>query len=67
MGIKRILGIVCLAIAAGLLVMGIITVSRGPGIANPSGLGISHAVGAFLPAFLVLILGLWLFKKPKQS
>jgi len=41
--------------------------SSGPSANHPSGLGVSFAVGAFLPALLVLILGLWLFKKPKQS
>lgn len=64
---KQIAGIVCLVLAAGLLVVGIRTVSQGPSVADPSGLGVSHAVGAFLPSVLVLILGLWLIQKKKQE
>ena len=32
-----------------------------------AGLGVSYAVGAFLPSLVALIIGLWLFKKPKQG
>lgn len=34
-------------------------------IDDPSGLGASRLVGAFLPAVALLALGLWLFQKPK--
>ena len=64
---KRIGGIVCFVLAAAFFVSGISTLSRGPEINDRSGLGVSHAVGAFLPAMIAVIVGLWLFKKPKQS
>ena len=32
---------------------------------DPSGLGVSRLVGSFLPAILVLALGVWLMQKPK--
>lgn len=65
MSVKRIGGVVCLALAALLAVAGVTSLSRGdgPGLTDPSGLGVSRAVGAFLPAVAALILGLWLFKK----
>ena len=61
---KRVGGIVCFVLAAVLLVAGISTVFRGPDIVDASGLGFGQAVGAFLPAFGALIVGLLLFKKP---
>jgi hypothetical protein len=63
---KRIGGIVCLVLTALLVGGGISSLSRGdgPALSNASGLGVSRAVGAFLPALAVLILGLWLLKKP---
>ena len=69
MSAKRIGGIVCLVFAAMLVVSAVRSLSRddGPGLGDPSGLGVSRAVGAFLPSVVVLILGLWLFKKPGPS
>ena len=67
MTIKQIIGIVCFVFAAAFFLGGIVTVSRGPGLADPSGLGISHAVGAFLPSVIALVVGLWLFQKPKKG
>ena len=63
---KRIGGIVCLVLAALLIVSAISSLSRGdgPALGNASGLGVSRAVGALLPSIVMLILGLWLFKKP---
>jgi len=63
---KRIGGIVCLVLAA-LLVVGAIrklSTGDGPGVSDASGLGVSRAVGAFLPSLVALIVGLWLLKKP---
>jgi hypothetical protein len=34
-------------------------------VGDDSGLGVSRLVGAFLPAVLLLALGLWFFQKPK--
>jgi hypothetical protein len=63
---RRIAGWVCCGVAAGLFLAGLRSVLvRGPGLADPSGLGVSHAVGGFLPFMLVLILGVWLLSKKK--
>ena len=67
MSVKRVLGIICFALAAWFFVAGLVTTMRGPGLFHPSGLGISQAVGAFLPCVIVLIVGLWLFKKPGRG
>ena len=63
---KRIVGVVCLVLAALLVVSAISSLSRGdgPALGDASGLGVSRAVGAFLPSLLALIVGLWLLKKP---
>jgi hypothetical protein len=63
---KRIGGVVCLVLAALLLVGAISSLSRGDGpeLGDASGLGVSRAVGAFLPTLVALIVGLWLLKKP---
>jgi hypothetical protein len=63
---KRIGGIVSLILAALLVVSAIGSLARrdGPALTDASGLGVSRAVGAFLPATAALILGLWLLKKP---
>ena len=63
---KRIVGVVCLVFAALLLVGAISSLSSGdgPALGDASGLGVSRAVGAFLPCLLVLIIGLWLLKRP---
>jgi hypothetical protein len=62
---KQIIGIVCFVLAAVLVVVGLLSLATGPGLMDRSGLGVSHAVGSFLPALLILILGLWLFQKPR--
>lgn len=64
---KRIAGLVCILLAAllGLGAVASLSVGNGPAVNDGSGLGVSRAVGAFLPAFGMLILGVWLFQKPK--
>lgn len=63
---KQIGGIVCLVLAALLVVSAISSLSRGNGVAvgDASGLGVSRAVGAFLPSVVASIAGLWLLKTP---
>jgi hypothetical protein len=39
---------------------GVFTVMKDEGLFDPSGLGVSRAVGAFLPSIIAIILGLWL-------
>ncbi len=63
---KRIAGIVCFLLSVALVISGIRTLMSGPEVTDASGVGVSHAVGAFLPALIVLIIGLWLFKKPPE-
>lgn len=53
---KRIVGVVCLVLAA-LLVVGTI-------VSLVVGLGVSRAVAPFLNSLLALFVGLWLLKKP---
>jgi hypothetical protein len=57
---KRIAGVVCLILGALLLVGAIssLTFGEGPGLTDPRGLGVSRAVGAFLPSLVALIVGL---------
>lgn len=63
---KQIGGIVCLILAALLCVSGISSLARadGPSLGDASGLGVSRAVGTFMPSLVVAILGLWLLKRP---
>lgn len=58
-------GIVCLIIGLALAGIAVKNTFLTPGIAvdDPSGLGVSRMVGAFLPAVLVSALGLWLMQK----
>ena len=62
-------GIGCLLIA--LLLFGIAIkntfVTPAIPVGDPSGLGASRMVGAFLPSILLLALGIWLFQKPKTE
>lgn len=62
----RIAGaIACFALAAVFSLAAMRVIARGPDLATPDGYG--QAVGAFLPAFGMLILGLWLWqKKPRK-
>ena len=66
---KRIGGVVCLILSAGLLMGGVSSLGKGagPGVNDESGVGVSRAVGAFLPFMVTLILGLWLIKKPESN
>lgn len=68
MGGKRIGGIVCFVLAVLLAVSAISSLSRGdgPALNDESGLGVSRAVGAFLPSIVALIVGLVLFRKTPQ-
>src|SRR5262245_13642607 len=65
---KKITGILCLGLAMLLVISAIISLisGAGPALGDASGLGVSRAVGAFLPAAVALILGLWLLKKPNS-
>jgi hypothetical protein len=67
MGAKRIIGIICFVLAAALLVSGISIIARGPDIAHPSGLGVSHAVGALLPALVASIIGLVVYRDKRPQ
>ena len=64
MSIRRIAGIVCLALAAVTVITGFDILSKGLGITDPSGLGVSRAVGVFVPTMALLIAGLILVQKP---
>jgi hypothetical protein len=65
---KRIGGIVCLVLAVLLAVSAIRSLSGGggPALNDESGLGVSRAVGAFLPTIAALIIGLILLRKTPQ-
>jgi hypothetical protein len=60
-------GIACIVIA--LLLAGVAIknsfITPTISVGDDSGLGVSRLVGAFLPAVLLLALGLWFFQKPK--
>lgn len=64
---KRNGGIVCFVLAVAFFVSGVNNTSRDPGLADPSGLGVSRAVGSFLPSLVALAVGLWLFQRPRPS
>jgi hypothetical protein len=64
---KQVAGIICMGAAVLPGVTAVISLSQGPSVADPSGLGVSRAVGAFLPAVAALILGAWLLQKPKPK
>ena len=66
MGGKRIAGIVCFVLAVGLLISGVLTIMRGPDVLDDTGVGVSRAVGAFLPSLAALIVGLLLFRKTPE-
>jgi hypothetical protein len=66
MGGKRIAGIVCFFLAAGLLISGVLNIMRGPEVTDASGVGVSDAVGAMLPSIAITIVGLLLFKKTPE-
>jgi hypothetical protein len=62
---RRIGGVACCLLAAALFVVAVSDNRKGdgPAIGNASGLGVSRAVGRFLPSVLVLALGLALLRK----
>lgn len=64
---KQIGGIACLLLSVLFLIVGIkyIVQGTGPDIADESGVGVSYAVGAFLPCVLFAALGLWLLQKAR--
>ncbi len=65
---KRIGGIACFVLAAAFLASGINAISRQAlPVGDASGLGVSRAVGTFLPALVALGVGLWLFQRPGRS
>ena len=64
---RRFAGALCLLLAAVAGVAGVTTVSKDVAVADPSGLGVSRAVGAFLPALVLLILAAWLLRRPKTG
>jgi hypothetical protein len=61
---KQVGGIVCLVLAAALLISGINSIMGRADLADPSGVGASFVVGAILPSVLALIVGLVLFRRP---
>jgi hypothetical protein len=63
---RKIGGVMCLVLAVLFFVSGIGAANRGPGLNDASGLGVSRAVGAFLPSVLALAAGLWLFQSPRR-
>ena len=63
---KRIAGIVFLVLAGLAVIYGFSNLNRGPNVADGSGLGASHAIGSFLPAIILLIIGVALLQKPKR-
>ncbi len=64
---RQKIGIGCFVIAALFAGVAINNTFISPVIpvGDESGLGVSRLVGAFLPAVVLLALGLWLFEKPK--
>ncbi|QVL30975.1 hypothetical protein KIH39_19270 [Telmatocola sphagniphila] len=66
---KQIGGILCLVLAAAFFVSGASSLAKpdGPQVGDASGLGVSRMIGAFLPGVFALIIGLWLFQKPKPG
>jgi hypothetical protein len=61
---RQIGGIVCLFIALLMGANAIAIISRDKGLDDASGLGVSRAVGTLLPGFVLLIVGVWLLKRP---
>jgi hypothetical protein len=66
---KQVAGVGCLVLAVlfALGAIGSLLGGDGPELGDPSGLGVSRAVGAFLPSLVALIVGVWLLKKPGPS
>lgn len=65
---ERIAGVVCLVLAAVVVLANLpTTLSQGPALSDPSGLGVSRTVGVFLIPLLLVIVALKLFQKPKRG
>ncbi len=64
---RRIIGVAFFLAAAVLAVVATRNTffSDGLSVTNSSGLGVSAMVGSYLPGFVMLIIGVWLFQKPK--
>ena len=62
---KRIAGIACFLLAPIGLLSAITTISKGPPLSEPEGQ--SHAVGALMFPLVIVMLGVWLFQKPKPK
>jgi lipopolysaccharide export LptBFGC system permease protein LptF len=62
---KRIGGIACLILGTMFAITAVnnLTNGVGPALDDSSGVGVSYAVGAFLPSVLAALLGLWLLKR----
>jgi hypothetical protein len=60
---NRVAAIACCALAIACARIAIGIVGRMPGLDDPSGEGVSEAIGTFLPTLLLLILGAWLWQK----
>ena len=65
--VKKVIGIGCIVLSALLVVAAVNSLNKPNHIAvtDQSGLGVSAAVGAFLPSFIAFIVGLSLLRKPK--
>jgi len=66
--LKWIAGLVCIVLGVLLFFGGLsnLFLRDGPSLSDPSGLGVSRAVGGFLPSMLMFILGAWLLSKKKE-
>jgi len=64
---RKTAGIACLILAALFVVVAVKNTFLTPSIpvGDASGLGVSRAVGSFLPSVVVLALAIWLLQKPK--
>jgi len=56
----RSVGLGCVVLAVILFLLGLNGIVRGPGADYYAGTGVLHAVGAFVPAAVALVAGLWM-------
>ena len=64
---KQTGGIVCIVLAvafAGVAINNNFLADTAVAVGDPSGLGVSRLVGAFLPAVIALAVGIYLLQKP---
>ena len=66
---RQMWGYVCLLFAVALFLSGVLNIleGKGPSLVDSSGVGVSYAVGAFLPSVVVLIIGLKLISQAKEE